>query len=87
MATFFSDVTHKSPLTEKSFEDLIQKTNIKKYSFHNLIVYPNLFFVDFIFKMYNLILFCLRKINNLINGQTPYKVQSKNLLVVLEKEI
>ncbi|AFV24718.1 methyltransferase type 12 [Methanolobus psychrophilus R15] len=82
LATYFSDITHKSPLTEKSFEDLILNTQIKNYSFHNLIVYPNILLFDLIIEVYNHLLFNIRKINNLVNGQKPYKVQSKNLLVV-----
>lgn len=85
LATYFSDITHKSPLTEKSFEDLILKTRIKKYSFHNLIVYPNIPIIDSLIGGYNKILFIMRRINNLLNGQKPFKVQSKNLLAILEK--
>lgn len=85
ISTYFSDITHKSPLTEKSFEDLIQKTKFKKYSFHNLIIYPNIFLADYIFYFFNRIIFTKRRIGNLINGQKPYNVQSKNLLGVLKK--
>lgn len=85
LATYFSDVTHKSALTEKSFTDLIRKTKFKKFNFHNVIVYPNIFLLDESIFLYNRLLFELRKVNNLLNGQTPFKVHSKNLLVVLEK--
>ncbi|MDY9927195.1 class I SAM-dependent methyltransferase [Methanosarcina sp.] len=85
LATYFSDITHKSPLTEKSFEDLMLNTEITKFSFENLIVYPNVVLLDAIIKIYNKLIFNLRKTNNLINGQKPYKVQSKNLLLVIYK--
>ncbi len=87
LATYFSDITHKSPLTEKSLEDLILKTSFKTYYFYNLIVYPNIIFLDFIIKIYNKFVFTLRKLNNMINGQKPFCVQSKNLLAVLKREI
>jgi len=85
LATYFSDITHKSPLTEKSFEDLMLNTQITKFSFKNLIVYPNVIFLDTVIKIYSKLIFNVRKINNLINGQKPYKVQSKNLLVIIHK--
>ncbi|AKB79589.1 Methyltransferase type 12 [Methanosarcina horonobensis HB-1 = JCM 15518] len=85
LATYFSDITHKSPLTEKSFEDLILNTEITKFSFENLVVYPNIVFLDTVSKIYNSLIFNIRKINNLMNGQKPYKVQSKNLLLIIYK--
>lgn len=85
LATYFSDITHKSPLTEKSFEDLILNTQITKFSFENLIVYPNIVMLDTVIEIYSKLIFNVRKINNLINGQKPYKVQSKNLLLVVYK--
>lgn len=86
LATYFSDITHKSPLNEKSFEDIIVKTPFKTYEFCNLIVYPNVYFLDSLIWLYNKILFIKRRINNLLNGQKPFKVQSKNLLVILNRD-
>jgi len=85
LATYFSDITHKSPLTEKSLEDLILQTSVKDYCFYNTIAYPNLFLIDFVFKIYNKFLFGIRKINNMVHGQKPFCVQSKNLLLVIKK--
>lgn len=85
LATYFSDITHKSPLNEKSFEDLIKKTNFSRYTFHNLIVYPDIFLIDSFVKYYNKLLFLLEKVINLLNGQKPFKVHSKNLLAILQK--
>jgi hypothetical protein len=85
LATYFSDITHKSPLTEKSFEDLILKTKVKSYSFHNLIIYPNIPLVDNFIDLFSRFVFLMKKFESLFNGQRPYKVYSKNLLVVLKK--
>lgn len=85
LATFFSDITHKSALIEKSFDDLLSYTRFKKYYFYNLIVYPNIFLLDYIIKIYSNFVFQFRKLNNLLNGQKPYKVQSKNMMVAIRK--
>lgn len=83
--TYFSDITHKSPLNERSFRNLLEKTEAKNYFFRNLIIYPNIYILDSLLRLYQESIFIFRKINNLLNGQKPFKVQSKNLLLVIEK--
>lgn len=85
ITTFFSDITHKSPLTEKSMTDIIFKTPIKSFQFFNLIVYPKNIIFDPIFKFFNIFRFQYSKIMSLINGQKPFKVYSKNLLLIIKK--
>ncbi len=85
VATFNSDITHKSALTEKSINDLVAKTSFEAADFYNLIVYPNVFAVDTLLRLYNLLKIKYSRLMNLVNGQSPYKVQTKNILTILKK--
>ncbi len=87
LATYFSDVTHKSALTEKSLEDLLNSSLIEdNFNFFNLIIYPNIVLMDYIVYLLNSVYFFTKRLFNLLNGQKPFKVQSKNLLLVVKKK-
>jgi SAM-dependent methyltransferase len=85
ITTYFSDITHKSPLNEKSFKDLIYQTNIKDFEFYNLYIYSGNRLIDLLIRSWQELTFKRRKIMNLLNGQKPFKTQSKNLLLVIKK--
>ncbi len=74
-----------STKNEESLADLLARTSFSNHRFENLIFYPNLFLIDIGFMWLNKVIFLFRRMSNLINGQKTFRIQSKNLLLVLEK--
>jgi len=84
MTTFFSDITHKTALNEKSFADLLRQTSAARYSFEPLVVYPGIPLFDSLVFVYSRFLHLLAIIRNLFHGQVPFSVHSKNILVLID---
>lgn len=83
--TLYCDFTHEVGFTEKSMEQVMLLGGFENIVVKNLIIYPNIWFLDFLFPIIYKFLFLKFKLVFTFYGKKDNKVFSKHLLCIVKK--